>query len=218
MDPFEFKQCTGLLKAKGRKAKNLSELRAEIEVSSKESVYYHTSQYFLKAYTPEYTNEFAQWAGESLEERVLAEHLSSIDPYEFKDIVELKNRLLAVIDDYLETFKEPREVMPGNEFYFNETISLVTSSGMEVSNLAEFLMAARHFDASSIYYHFYESRTRLGGKDDFTNWLEDALGEKELAEKMRAIDLFMYGVEGTRNLIVKMVEERLKKEMESFEP
>ncbi len=217
MDPFEFKQCIGLLKATGRKAKNLHELRAGIEGASKESVYYHTSQYLLKARKLEYTNEFAQWAGESLGERVLAEHLSIVDPYEFKDFVDLKDKLLTVIDDYLETFPEPREVIPGNEFYFNETITLVMSSGMEVDNLAEFLVAARHLDDSSIYYHFYESRTRLGGEDDFTNWLEDSLGETELAEKMRAIDPFMYGIEGTRNLIVKMVEERVKTTMESLE-
>ncbi len=192
MDPFEFKQCIGLLKATGRKARNLSGLRGGIEVTSKESLYYHSSQYLLKDHMLEYTNDFAQWAGEGLGSRVLAEHLSSVDPYEFKEFEDLKKRLLSVIDDYRESFPNPRDVMPGNEFYFNEAITLVTSSGIEVNNLADFLMAARHLDDSSIYYHFYESR-------------------------MRAIDPFMCGIEGTRNLIVKFVEERLKTKMESFD-
>ena len=54
---------------------------------------------------------------QSLGERVLAEHLSGIDPYEFADIHDLRSKLLEVIDDYIEIFHEPGDAMPGDEFY-----------------------------------------------------------------------------------------------------
>ena len=40
----------------------------------------YTYHYFIKRQVFEYTNDFAHWAGESLEERALSEHLSNIDP------------------------------------------------------------------------------------------------------------------------------------------
>lgn len=87
---FEFKQCVSILKSTGKKAKSLRELRNVIAVVSDESIFHHTYQYFLKGHFFEYTNDFAQWAGESLEERALSEHLSNIDPYAFKTIDELR--------------------------------------------------------------------------------------------------------------------------------
>ncbi|MGD0885019.1 MAG: DUF5752 family protein [Thermodesulfovibrionales bacterium] len=213
-ESFRFKQCVNILKSTGKKAKNLRELWNGIEAASSESVYHHTYQYFLKGHSLEYSNDFAQWAGESLEERVLAEHLSSIDPYEFADILDLRNKLLEVIDDYLETFPESKEVVPGNEFYFNETITMVFPVGIRARNLAEFLIAVRYLDAGSIYYHFYDARSRLGGKDDFSRWFEEVLAKKELAEKIRAMDPFMHTLDGIRQHIMEAVDEEVRKDME----
>ena len=78
--PFEFKACASILKSTGKKAKNLRELRDIIAVVGDGSIFHHTYQYFLKGRIFEYTNDFAHWAGESLEERALSEHLSNIDP------------------------------------------------------------------------------------------------------------------------------------------
>lgn len=90
MEDFEFKQCVSILKSTGRNAWNLRELRDVIAVVSDESIFHHTYQYFLKGHVLEYTNDFAHWASESLEERALSEHLSNIDPYAFKNIDELR--------------------------------------------------------------------------------------------------------------------------------
>ncbi len=216
MEDFEFKQCVSLLKSTGRKARNLRELRDVIAVVSDESIFHHTYQYFLKGHVLEYTNDFAHWAGESLEERALSEHLSNIDPYVFKNIDELRQELLNVIDFYLENFPEPREAMAGNEFYFNETITLTFPAGIRVKNLAEFLIAVKYIDAAAIYYHFYEARVRLG-VDDFSKWLEDALNKKELSEKIRSIDLFMHSIEGIREHIIEAVEKDVRTGMEAIE-
>ncbi|MEK6591346.1 MAG: DUF5752 family protein [Nitrospinota bacterium] len=214
--PFEFKQYTSILKSTGKRAKNLRELREGIAMVSKESIFHHTYQYFLKTHFIEYTNDFAQWAGESIEERALSERLSNIDPYAFKDIDGLRKELLNAIDDYLENFPEPRDAVPGDEFYFNEAITLIFPAGVRAKNLAEFLIAIKYIDASSIYEHFYEARKRLGGINDFSKWFEDELGKKELSEKIRLIDPFMHGIEKIREHILELLESEVKNDMEGI--
>jgi hypothetical protein len=215
IEGFEFKQCTSILKSTGKKAGNLHKLRDMISRVSDDCIFHHTYQYFLKEHILEYTNDFAHWAGESLEERSLAEQLSSIDPYEFDNINDLRKELLYVIDDYLEKFPEPREAMPGDEFFFNETVTLVFPVGLKAKNLAEFLMAIKFVDIGSIYYHFYEARMRVGdGIDDFSKWIEESLEKKGLAEKIRAVDPFMHNIEDIREHIEKQIEEELRGDME----
>ncbi|RMG69101.1 MAG: hypothetical protein D6710_09320 [Nitrospirae bacterium] len=207
---FEFKRCYTVLISTGRKARNLKELLDILRDVSADSIFHHTLQYFMKVHQLSYTNDFAQWAGESLEERALSERLSSIDPFEFSQIEPIRARLIETVESFLEEFPEPRDVFPGNEFYFNMTLSFVYPVGIRVTGLTEFLQALKSVDPQCIYYHFYEARWRLENSiDDFSMWLEHSLGEKALAEEVRAIDLFMHTIEGVRNRIVNLVQERL---------
>lgn len=214
---FEFRQCVTILKATGKKATTLRELRDIIAIVAGDSIFHHTCQYFMKEHIHEYTNDFAHWAGESLEERTLSEQLSNIDPYDFKEVEDLRKEILRVIDDYLDRFPEPRGAMPGDEFYFNQTVSLTFHAGIRAQNLAEFLIGIRHIDSGSIYHHFYEARMRLGSRnDDFSAWIEGTLGKPEIAEKIRSIDPFMHNIEGIRGHIVEAVEEAVKRDMEAL--
>ena len=88
--------------------------------------------------------------------------------------------------------------------------------GIRAKNLAEFLTAIKYVDADSIYYHFYEARIRLEfkGMDDFSRWIEDVFGKKNLAERIRTIDPFMHNLEGIREHITEAVEEEVRKDME----
>jgi hypothetical protein len=216
IEPFEFKQCVSILKSTGKQAKNLSEMRQGISKISDESIFHHVYQYFLKGHILEYTNDFAHWAGETLEERALAERLSNIDPYTFKSINEVRKELIKEIDDFLSEFPRPYDVVSGNEFYFVETVSLVYPVGIKTNNLAEFLVAIEHIDAASIYYHFYDSRVRLGEGmvDDFSRWIEHTLFRKNLADRIRDIDPFMYSIERIRAHIKDIIEEYVRADME----
>lgn len=213
---FEFKQSVSIIKSTGKKARNLSELRKLISQAGDECIFHHVYQYFLKGHILEYTNDFAEWAGESLEERALAERLASIDPYTLKSVIEVRKELLREIDLFLANFPEPRDVVSGNEFYFNETVSFVFPVGVKTRNLAEFLVAIEHIDAGSIYYHFYDSRVRLGEGvvDDFSRWIEHTLGKKYLADKIRAVDPFMHSIESIREHIREILEEYVRADME----
>jgi hypothetical protein len=77
IEPFEFKQCVSIVKSTGRQARNLGELRKLISQVGDESIFHHVYQYFLKGHVLEYTNDFAHWAGESLEERALAKRVDT---------------------------------------------------------------------------------------------------------------------------------------------
>jgi hypothetical protein len=213
--PFEFRQCISIIKSTGKKAANLMELREIIATVSDDSIFHHTYQYFLKEHILEYTNDFAQWAGESLEERALAEQLSNIDSYSCETISDLRAALVGVIDSYLESFPEPRDALPGDEFFFNETITFVFPVGVWAKNLAEFLIALKFIDRGCIYYHFYEARMRVtAGTDDFSRWLEDSLLKTELAKKIQAIDPFMHTTEEIRTHISGMIMEEVSSDME----
>lgn len=213
--PFEFRQCVSIHKSTGKKAGNLRELRDVIAEASEESIVHHNYQYFMKGHMLEYTNDFAEWVGESLGEKALAEHLSNIDPYEYKDIGALRNELLELIDDYLDRFPNTKEAMPGDELYFNETVTLIFPVGIRARNLAEFFAAIKYIEEDCIYYHFYEARIRLGRWiDDFSRWFEDTLGEKDLAGKIRAVDPLMYTSEQIRTFIAGLVEEKVRRDME----
>jgi hypothetical protein len=215
IEAFEFKQCVSIVKSTGRHAKNLKELRTIISKIGSESIFHHVYQYFLKGHMLEYTNDFAEWAGESLEERALAERLSIIDPYTFKSVDGVRNELLRKIDSFLGSSSRTHEVLSGNEFYFNQTISIVFPVGVKTKNLAEFLVALEHMDAGSIYYHFYDSRFRLGEgvADDFSRWIEHTLGKKKLADKIRDIDPFMHSIESIREHIRKILEKHVRADM-----
>jgi hypothetical protein len=213
---FDFRDAVRVLKATGNKAATLRELRDLIATVSDECIFHHTYQYFSKGHILEYTNDFAQWAGESLEEGALSELLSNIDPYSFPTVNELRGELLRVIDYYIENFPETRKVMPGDEFYFAETIAFIFPVGVKARNLAEFLMALKYIDSESIYYHFFEARMRLGqAVDDFSKWVEEVIGSKELADKIQGIDPFMHNMEGIRKHLIEIIEDGLKQQMEA---
>lgn len=214
---FEFKQAVSIAKSTGEKGNSIHSLRDIISQVTSESIFHHTCQYYLKEHILGYTNDFAQWAGESLEERALAERLSSVDPYSFKSINSLRKELLRVIDEHLRDFPEPRCVIAGDDFYFNETITLIFPIGVKVRNLAEFLVALRHVEAGCIYFHFYEARMRLGrGIDDFSRWIMSSLNRRQLARNIRTIDPFMHTTDGIREHLIEMIEEDMKSDIERF--
>ena len=214
---FEFKECAGVLRPTGIMARNINELCAGLKIVSTNSLYFHMCHYFMGGHILHYTNDFAQWAGESLEERELAEHLCTIDPYDCTDFEELRSTILDLLGRHLRDFPAPRDAMSGSEFYFSENTLIAFPIGVRVKNLAEFLMGIRYVADRSIYFHFYDARTRLGHRrNDFSAWLEQALGKHALAERLMLIDPFMHNLEGIRAKIVEAVEDEVKRDMEEL--
>ena len=176
-------------------------------------VYYHTHN-FIEEYqylTPQPANEFALWVGDVLGDEILAEKLSNIDTFEFSTIGELRERIIAVINDGLSTKEDGRTAFEGREFYFIKSVSAILTTPYVAHDLREFVEALRKVSINSLYFHIFESRLRLHrGVNDFSIWLQDSLDERELADKIAALDPYNYTIEDLRSMIIQFIEKRIK--------
>ncbi|MFA4829250.1 MAG: DUF5752 family protein [Thermodesulfovibrionales bacterium] len=204
---LHIKELTGL------KANNLSELVNRLKEVPDSVVYYHTHN-FIEEYQyliPQPANEFALWASDVIGDEVLAEKLSNIDTFEFSTIGELRERIIAVINDALSTRGDRRTAFEGREFHFIKSVSVILTTPYVAHDLREFVEALRRVSINSLYFHIFESRLRLHrGVNDFSIWLQDSLDERELADKIAALDPYNHTIEDLRSTIIHLIEERIK--------
>ncbi|VAV83298.1 hypothetical protein MNBD_DELTA01-1534 [hydrothermal vent metagenome] len=214
-EPFVFFECTPVERMTGRHAKDVVDFLEILKQISPASIFHHMHQYFLKPHVapPEYPNDFTCWIADCLEEKVLAERLANLNPFEFSDIEEVRGELMRIITNYLKENRPPRAVREGKEFFFNEGITIVIPTGLQATNLQEFKAALDEVDPSCIYYHFYEARLRLGRKDDdFSCFFSDCFGGEcaGLAERIRKLDPYMYTAETLKNKLVALVADAME--------
>ncbi|MBI4691510.1 MAG: mechanosensitive ion channel [Nitrospirae bacterium] len=211
--PFRFSTRLHIKELTGLKAKNLSELVNILKDVPDSVVYYHTHN-FIEEYQyliPQPANEFALWVGDVIGDEILAEKLSNIDTFEFSTIGKLRERIIAVINDWLSTRGEERTAFKGREFHFIKSVSVVLTTSYIARDLREFVESLRNVSINSLYFHIFESRLRLHrGVNDFSIWLQDSLDERELADEIAALDPYNYTIEGLRSLIIQLIEKRIK--------
>jgi len=212
-EPFHFGSRTHLTELTGLKAKNLRELVDVLKRAPDAVIYYHT-HHFLEQHhylTPEPSNDFAIWVGDALGDEVLGERLASVDTFGFPNLGALRERLVAIIEEYLSSGSNFREAMPGREFHFMKSVSVTLPTSYVAHDLREFVEALRKISLGSLYFHVFESRLRLGrGLNDFSIWLQDSLGETELGEEISRLDPYTYTLEGLRSALIQLIEKRIK--------
>ena len=197
----------------GLKARNLKELLALLREVPESVIYFHT-HHFLEQHhylIPEPANDFALWVSDELGEETLGEKLASIDTFEFPTIDALRARIEGVISDYLAQNPDGRGVGEGQEFHFIKSISFVLPTPYVAHDLREFVEVLRQISLNSLNYHVFEARLRLRkGVNDFSAWIEDCLGDRDLAEKLAYLDPYNYTLEGLRSAIIQLIEKRIK--------
>ncbi|MBI1912401.1 MAG: hypothetical protein HYS21_10415 [Deltaproteobacteria bacterium] len=211
-ESFKFFECYALIRMTGRKASDILEFMEILKQVSAESIFHHVHQYFLKPHIspPDFSNDFAVWAAENLGEQNLAEALANLNPFEFSNVEDIRAELIRIITEHLKSYPPPRPVLPGKEFFFNESITIVVPTGLEATQLHDFAMILKEIDYSSIYFHFYEARLRLGKeRDDFSHFLDECLDCPTLAARIKSFDPYMYTTEDLRAKIIKLLEEAL---------
>ncbi|MEW6214410.1 MAG: DUF5752 family protein [Nitrospirota bacterium] len=211
--PFRFYTRLYIKELTGLKARNLSELAQILKDVPDSVVYYHT-HHFVEEYqylTPQPANDFALWVGDTLGDEILAEKLANIDTFEFSTIYELRERIVAVINEELSTKDNGRTVPEGREFHFIKSVSVILPTPYVSHDLREFVEVLRKVSMDSLYFHIFESRLRLHkGVNDFSIWLQDCLDERDLADKIAVLDPYNYTIEGLRSIIIQLIEERIK--------
>lgn len=211
-EPFQFSTRLHLKELTGLSARNLSQLASRLKEVPDAVVYYHTHS-FVEEYqflTPEPTNDFALWVEDALGYDILAERLASIDTFEFPTIEALRQMISGVIQDFLAQTSNEREAPLGNEFHFIKSISVILTTPYVAHNLRDFVGILRRISMDSLYFHIFEAKLRLQrGTNDFSLWLEDCLGEKELAEQITRLDPYNYTMENLREMIIQLCEKKL---------
>ena len=210
---FQFCTRLSLCELTGFKARNLSELLACLKIVPDAVIYHHTHR-FLEEHQyllPEPPNDFSYWVTAALGEAVLGERLAGINTCEFSTIQSLRDTMTGVIEKFLKGAKTPlREVNGDQALYFIKSVSFIFPTPYGVNTLEEFLEAFKKITISSIFFHMFEAKLRLGkSTNDFSLWMETCLGEKELAQRIAKMDPYIYTLEGLRAKIIQWIERRL---------
>jgi len=212
-EPFRFYSRTHITELTGLKARDLREFADILKKVPDAVIYYHTHRFLEQHHylTPEPSNDFAAWIHDELGDEVLGERIASVDVFEFPNLVALKERLVGITEEYLARETNLREAMPGEEFHFMKSVSVILPTPYVVSDLREFVETLRKITLGSLYFHVFESRLRLGrGLNDFSLWMRDSLEETELALEVGKLDPYSYTLEGLRLALIQLIEKRIK--------
>lgn len=213
-EPFHFTMNLQLIELTGIRASNLKDLIKYIKIVPDYSIYFHTHR-FLKqqiSISPEPTNDFAHWINFIIGEENLAEQLESLDIMEFTTITSLRNEILSILTSYLK--ENPKAKLKfadkNEEFHFIKLINFIFPTNYFANNLKEFVDILQIISPNSIYFHIFDARFRPPlGLSDFSNWIETAVDDKELAEEIKCLDFYAYSIEDLRKAIIKQIERKI---------
>jgi len=212
--PFRFVTAAYLTRICNQKATTLAELSRGLEECSDASIFYHTFQslgrhHFL---TEGFSNDFAQWVLASCNRPILAEKLASLDIRDYLSLVELRNDLHRLVDDYCQAYPAIAAQVTFEPFYFCESIEVTVPLEMEARTLEEFCGGLKVLSNASFEYHFIASRLRLHLRtNDFSFWLENELGLPRLAKRANQVDIYTNTLESGRAKLLAMAEQELNR-------
>lgn len=208
--PFQFMACWELHEMLGRRANDVQELLEALEEIPLDSIYFHTHSYFLRhAYIAgPYPNDFANWAAIQVRDRVLGERLAVLDPFELGDLERLRVEIMSILDDHLSEVRTVPRVVYGESFYFMQSRILAVPAGARARTLSEFREGLERVDTSSVYYHVFDAMARkTKRRNELAGWLEDGLGDRELAARFAAVNPYVRSLEGLRAHLVQLCRE-----------
>jgi hypothetical protein len=210
--PFHFNTSAHLLRIGRERASNLSELLQALRTCSENSIFQHTfrtlqEHHFIRE---GFSNDFAHWALSACNEPGLAERLASVDVREFTSLQAVRQKIIQTVEEYMQENPRSSERLADERFYFCAADVVVLPTPFVAHNLPEFVDALSHVSVHSIHHHFIETRLRLKlVSNDFSLWLEEEAGAKELARRINRIDIYTATMEGVRRQVIHIVKSAL---------
>ena len=207
--PFRFVDYEGLVVASGAEARNLREFLEVIGRASEEIIHHHLFRAVLQHRYGvwDHPNDFSAWAANALGDPVLAEKLSSLEPFRRGNIEDARAAIVDIVEEHLDTVATVPWARPGFAFHFASGMFFALPGGRQAWTLDELRDGVSQIPLSSLYYHFHEARLRGDDDDDdFSRWLEDELGRADLAERLRGIDFYLFSLEELRQRVVGILE------------
>ncbi|MFH1686115.1 MAG: DUF5752 family protein [bacterium] len=209
--PFEVKDCALVSRMAGLKtAVNLRELRDRIDSCPIESLFHHFCETVVRPSfdDPEFRNDFAVWAARDLGDRVLAERLGIINPYQYQSMDEIRGLVIDIIEERLSEMPHVMNVSSGNDFRFMRAVTVVFDTGKELASPPDFVRQLPKMSHSSLYYHYVEARRRTpDSTDDFTAWLLDfGDGTSALRADLAEIDFYHLSLAQLQKQLIAAVQ------------
>ena len=192
VEPFVVKDCSLLTIATGKKAQNLKEMRDHLLDIHIGSIYHHFWGGLLRPGfdEPEYNNDFAEWVHYALQDHILAERLSVIDPAAFADLESLRQALLEVIEQRLDEIGTLPWAEPDMQFHFVRSQIIVFDTREKIEGPEQLVEAVSNLSVGSLFYHFIDARRRSPEMmDDFRSWLRSyGDGYEDLCSQLASVD------------------------------
>jgi hypothetical protein len=191
--PFVFFTELRLAVMTGVVARDLPELRQGLAGVPGSSIFHHTHQAYLSQHfqRPVYYNDFARWLADALREYALAEQVAALDMLSFTSVRQLREAMIALVDERLAAGGSMPAAPAGEQFYFCRSQSFILPSGLVAPTVPDLFTAIEKASHASLYYHFFEARLRLGRpSNNFSDWLIRK-GRADLAAMIDAIDPYV---------------------------
>jgi hypothetical protein len=211
--PFHFNSSAHLLRIGRERAATLAEFREALHNCADESIFQHTfrtlqEHHFIRQ---GFSNDFAHWAYTDCNEVGLGERLAALDVRSFTSIADLRQRIMQIVDDYVQGHPRAAGQAARKPFYFCASDTVVVPTELVVRTLPEFISALARVPIHSIHHHFIEARLRLKlQSNDFSIWLEKELGLSDLATRINRIDIYTSTLEGVRQQIIRILKGAMR--------
>lgn len=215
--PFSFYTEMRLVQLTGLKARTIRQLLVHLHKVPGSSIFFHTHESFLEHHyeKPLVHNDFARWVTDALQDDALGEKLAFVDLRDFGSVRELREAIIEIIEKHLSSKRKQRlqQCPPGEEFHFRRSKSFTMPSGLVAHTVEEFFDVLPGVSNLSIYFHFLESRLRLGFQsNDFSLWLEGQ-GKLELAHAINALNPYASTLDELKADIVKLGRTSVAQEL-----
>ncbi len=208
---FTIKDCALVAISTGIKAYILTELLEHLREVEAGCLYYHFWARQLRPSFdhPDFHNDFAAWAHRDLHDWVLAERLNLIAPHEFRNLEELREELINVIEERIDESGDlpwRKAIAP---FHFVKSQLIILDTGKRVNEPKELVEVIPTLSQGSIFYHFIDARRRTPDRvDDFQAWFKAFSPQyDDLAAKLASIDPYFLTLTEIREQLTIVFKE-----------
>jgi len=200
---FRVRDCALAAIGTGYRARDMRELRYQLLTIPADCLYYHFWGTRLRPRfgSPEYINDFAEWASNGLHDTPLAERVGVLDPTNYDSLGELRSDLIDVIDERLDEVTVAPWARADRRFEFVRGELVLFNTNHRLHRPADLAEVLPHLTTGSVYYHVIDARGRTEeGHDDFSVWLE-GYGEEyaELILRIREVNPYFLALDRLRD-------------------
>lgn len=205
LEPFAVRDCALVVLATNVSAADLRELRDGLLLVEEASLYHHFWGRLLQPRfdEPEFNNDFASWVYRGLNDKVLAERLSAVDPANYESLSVLRDELVDLVEARLDE-RDPASWNQAQEpFHFTSSQMVVFDARQTAGTPGELAKLIPQLSLGSIFYHFIDARLRPPvQQDDFSAWLDRCgLELAELSAAIQAVDPYFSSLTRTQHVL-----------------